>query len=279
MEKIIIIGSSGFLGTALATKASQNCSLIATYRNSPCKVTKSNIEQLLVDFEDGATVREIEQKIGNNDIVILASNVEYGEQSERTIERYQHFLRFLVVRHIKSVFISSDAIFDGRQNCYSEDSVPNPMTEYGKRKLESEKIIDNGCNLIIRTSYLYGFNGYSVDKRLKELVKASSQGITVNRFKGFIRNPIHVQDLAQVILQLLDKNGVFHVAGPPVSAFDFAIRLKEETGINVRISEVEPNEHEIANIPMNTNLISLRLSSLGIEIPSLEDHRGKMYLG
>lgn len=258
--------------------ASQNCSVIATYRNSPCKVTNPNVEQLLADFENDVTVRGLENKIGNNDIVILASNVEYGEQNERTIERYQRFLRTLVVRQIKTVLISSDAVFDGRQNWYAEDSVPNPITEYGKRKLESEKIIDDGYNLIIRTSYLYGFNGYTVDKRLKELVKASSHGITVNRFKGYIRNPIHVQDLTKVILQLLDKKGVFHVAGPSVSAFNFALRLKEETGINVHISEVEPNKHEIANIPMNTNLISLRLSSLGIEIPSLDDHRGKMYL-
>ena len=44
---------------------------------------------------------------------------------------------------IKPIFMSTDLVFSGLKGNYSEKSIPNPKTLYGKQKLKIEKFIKN----------------------------------------------------------------------------------------------------------------------------------------
>lgn len=57
------------------------------------------------------------------------------------------------------VHYSTDYVFDGRKaSPYTEDDTPNPLSAYGRTKLEGEQRIGAaGCrHLILRTSWVYG---------------------------------------------------------------------------------------------------------------------------
>lgn len=54
---------------------------------------------------------------------------------------------------IKSIFLSSEAVFDGRKGMYTEEDIPNPITLYGKQKLQIENLNDY---LIFRISRATG---------------------------------------------------------------------------------------------------------------------------
>ena len=58
----------------------------------------------------------------------------------------------------KIVYISTEAVFDGKRGNYSENDMPQPITLYGRAKHEAEKVIQKqtGNYMIIRTSYIYG---------------------------------------------------------------------------------------------------------------------------
>ena len=279
MEKIIVIGASGYLGTAITDLASRTYPVIATYRTTPCLVNNRNTSHERVDFDDQQSVMAILQFIQTTDIVIVASNVEYGSPNKTILDNYHGLLHTLQRISIKTIFISSDAVFDGKEEKYAEDSAPNPITDYGRRKFKSERIIGAGQNLIIRTSYLYGSNRYVVDKRFQEIESAAKNGHTINKPTNLIRNPIHVVDLAKVILLLKEKTGIFHVAGPRMSTYTFYHFLAKEAGINVDIKEVMLNQEQANEIPLNTNLISNKLRSLEIHIPSMEENSGRIYPG
>ncbi|HWQ41435.1 MAG TPA: sugar nucleotide-binding protein [Desulfosporosinus sp.] len=278
MKRIIIVGASGYLGTAVTGLASKTYKVLAMFRRRPCPITSANIDHSQLDFRIITTVEAFQNIIRKTDLVLVASNVEYEHPDDITLTNYEGFLRILADRGIKTVYVSSDAIFDGKQPSYTEESVPNPITDYGKRKLRAERIIGNGCNVIIRTSYLYGSNGYAVDKRLREFERASINDKMVFRYKYLIRNPIHVRDLANILLLLKDKSGIFHAAGSSMSVYDFSRFLAEEAGTNVAIKEVELGKQEAVTIPMNTNLVSVKLQGLGITIPSMEENRGRVYM-
>ena len=279
MNRIVVIGSSGYLGTAVTGLASQSYKVLATFRRTPCPVANLNTDHVQLDFGVDTTVENLRNLIRKEDVVIVASNVEYGQPNGTVISNYEGFLQSLVDRGPKTVYVSSDAVFDGKANSYTEENTPNPITPYGRRKLRAERIIGNSFNCIIRTSYLYGSNGYTVDKRLLELDKAAKDGKAVFRYKNLIRNPIHVRDLANALLQLKDKCGIFHVAGPAMSLYDFSRFLADEAGIAVPIKEVELSAEESAGIPMNTNLVSIKLQGLGISISSMAENRGRICLG
>lgn len=61
----------------------------------------------------------------------------------------------------KLIHISTDFVFDGEKGNYSETDEPNPISVYGKTKLEGENFILNGgvSASIYRTSVLYGWPG------------------------------------------------------------------------------------------------------------------------
>lgn len=51
-------------------------------------------------------------------------------------------------------FLSSEAVFDGETGMYSEEDIPNPITLYGRQKLQIEQYIMRNHNnyLIFRIS-------------------------------------------------------------------------------------------------------------------------------
>lgn len=279
MKKIIVIGSSGYLGTAITDLASRTYPVIATYRSTPCPVNNSNTVHVRVDFGDPLSVIALLQLINKMDIVIVASNVEYGSPNKTIISNYHRMLCALQRDSIKIIYISSDAVFDGKADKYTEDSTPNPITDYGKLKFESESIICERQNVIVRTSYLYGSNRYIVDKRVREIENAAKNGSTLTKEINLIRNPINVIDLAKAILLLKEKAGIFHVAGPRMSAYMFYHFLANEAGIIVDIKEVVLKQERANEIPLNTNLVSDKLSDLGIRIPSMKEKSGRIYSG
>ena len=60
--------------------------------------------------------------------------------------------------NIKLIFISTDQIYNGLKDSYSEKDTPNPINNYGISKVKSEEYIlkHYSNSLIVRTNFLDG---------------------------------------------------------------------------------------------------------------------------
>ena len=119
-------------------------------------------------------------------------------------------------RQIRLIHISSDYVFDGRQErtvTYSEDDKMNPINIYGKSKLAGEKEIKNILEkyFIIRTAWLYGLHGNNFVYTMLRLFKEKDLIKVVEDQWG---SPTYTVDLAGAILKIIENNsvsyGIYH---------------------------------------------------------------------
>ena len=76
------------------------------------------------------------------------------------------------------VHFSTDYVFDGtKSGRYVESDPPNPLSVYGRSKLEGERaVLESGCiGIVLRTSWVYGEHGGNFAKTMLRLATERAQ--------------------------------------------------------------------------------------------------------
>jgi len=113
------------------------------------------------------------------------------------------------------VHISSDAVFDGTSNPYTEAARPNPITPYGAAKAAAETAVSAIASraAIVRTSLI--ISREPLDPQTRLVLDLATGRRAGHLFTDQYRCPIGVGDLAGAVLELAanDFAGVINVAG------------------------------------------------------------------
>src|SRR5204862_2370103 len=146
-------------------------------------------------------------------------------------------VRDLASRRAKLVHLSTNYVFDGRREApYGEDDLPAPRSIYALTKLAGEHAaLAYGRNaLVVRGAGLYGLHGSAskggnfVQRMLK---RANEQG-SLKMVADQRLQPTFTQDLAQALIDAVDKSGVVHLtASGACSWFEFTEAIMELAGI------------------------------------------------
>jgi len=154
---------------------------------------------------------------------------------------------FSAKRQIRLIHISTDYVFDGRQEggavAYSEDDETNPINIYGKSKLAGEeeikKILDK--YFIIRTAWLYGLKGNNFVYTMLRLFKERDMVKVVEDQWG---SPTYTVDLAKAILKTIEDDsvsyGLYHFTNEGmISWYEFARAIYKKAK---RLGLIEDNK-------------------------------------
>jgi len=136
---------------------------------------------------------------------------------------------FSTERQIRLIHISTDYVFDGRQEmtaAYSENDKTNPMNIYGKSKLAGEEEIKNILEkfFIIRTAWLCGLQGSNFIYIMLRLFKERDVVKVVEDQWG---SPTYTVDLAEAILKIIEDDsvsyGIYHFTNEGITNwYEFA---------------------------------------------------------
>ncbi len=201
MEKILVTGSNGYLGS----------SFLNQYKDKYLFEKFSLLNQKLenIDF--------------NNIDKILHCAALVHQKIEQSYEKYREInvdypiklAKLAKQNGIKQfVFISSIAVYGEDEERLAEDTICNPITPYGKSKLEAEEEFlklndENFIVSIIRPPMIYGKdapgNIDSLIKLIKKIPIIPLGGIENKRSFISIQNLCHMID--EVIVQ--QKSGIF----------------------------------------------------------------------
>src|SRR5262245_20377289 len=117
------------------------------------------------------------------------------------------------------VYYSTDYVFNGENGPYAEDDPVQPISIYGKSKLQGERAVrdENAQALIIRTAVVYGPEPQGKNT-VYQTLRRTRAGERLRIPGDQLCSPTYNVDLAAASIALATQalQGVFHVAGPSV---------------------------------------------------------------
>lgn len=146
----------------------------------------------------------------------------------------------------KLIHVSTDYVFSGEGNTpRSEWDLCNPQSVYGKTKYLGEQYVRDFCKryFIVRTAWLYGYEGNNFVKTIMRIAREKGSATVVNDQFG---NPTNAADLAHHLLKLAvtEQYGVYHCTGTgECSWYDFACKIVEYAGIPATVSPCTTAEY------------------------------------
>lgn len=145
----------------------------------------------------------------------------------------------------KLLHVSTDYVFAGDgSRPYSEWDVCDPKSVYGASKFLGEQYVREFCSryFIVRTAWLYGYEGGNFVKAILRKARAEGACKVVNDQRG---NPTNAADLAYHILKIAagEEYGVYHCTGNgECTWFDFASKIVELAGIPCTVTPCTSEE-------------------------------------
>ncbi len=234
--KIFIFGSSGMLGSECRKVFDQDHEVVCPDKKSVDIVSWDMVIESLTDADPDAIVNCVGfndlEACESEDFAIRKTNVEGPRNLAQVSARFG----------CKMVHISCGHIFDGQKPMpqpYFEDDTPNPLSEYGNLKLESETAIRGNSPdyIIVRSMCLYGRNGNNLVKAiLRDALKKETK--TLRAPKDCFMAPTWSYRLALQIKELIENNGrgTYHATAEGYcSQFEFTKYVLERLEVKKRV--------------------------------------------
>lgn len=266
--KILIAGGTGMLGSDCVEVLSQDHDVKAPDKNELDIVSWDGVIENLQNYTPDVIINcagftDVDAS-GTEDFAVRKMNIEGPRNLAQCSARFE----------CKIIHISSDYIFDGQKPIpqpYFEDDTANPLSAYGKSKMESEIAIrDNSPNyIIIRTGWLYGVNGKNFVKSiLNKAVRNRKKTIQV--VKDQFGSPTWTYCLALQIRELIhvDARGTYHATALDYcSRYECAKYILDKLRINTKIEPIHFRELAGSAIrPANCILENRRLNVQGVSV-------------
>lgn len=238
MKKLLVTGASGFLGWNVFKEQAPDWHLTGTWnQHRDGLMPRSDHYQLnlLERDEIWRCLKEL-----NPDAVLhlaACADTNYCEENpEETwalnVDATATLAEMCAERRVHLIFTSSEQVFDGTKEQYSEEDEPNPQNEYGKQKLEAEKLVRAIYPeaAIVRISVLYGMASSARPGFLQKWLDAWQHFVPVKAFYDEFRSFLGGASAARGLFHLLGQqaSGTIHIGGEEgLSRFDLALLVRE----------------------------------------------------
>ncbi|WP_433089708.1 SDR family oxidoreductase [Dactylosporangium sp. CA-052675] len=239
MARILITGATGCLGQRVAALAvASGHTVLGTHVRPWIDAVRGGagpaISPIRLDIRDRDAVRDVVDAVEPDLVVHTAAGRDRNDWVTNADGAAN--VALACGDRVRLVHVSSDAIFSGRAGReYTEADRPDPIYPYGAAKAAAEtavRAIAPGAALV-RTSLIVGYGNGGHEQLTYDLIAGRVDGAL---FTDEIRKPVHVDDLADALLEIGagDFHGIIHVAGADaVSRYDLGVLVAERDRLDV----------------------------------------------
>lgn len=280
---ILVTGASGLLGANLLWCAcNQGREVVGIYRGHPLRII--GVPMYSLDLIDLSATRKILVTLKPECIVhcAAATNVDWCEDHPAEAERINAQASIMLAQTAHEIgasflYISTDAVFDGKRGNYSETDESVPINTYGISKLKGEQgVFRSHPSALVARVNIYGWNAQDKYSLAEWILHELENSKKVPGFTDICFTPMLVNDLVEVLLSMLDAglSGLYHVTGGGrISKYEFAQRLATLFGfdssriIPVKSAEAKLRAPRPADISLNSKKI---IAALGHPMPDVD---------
>lgn len=244
--KILILGSNGRLGTALARR----------WTSLP-DVEVIALTRAQVDLSDPEKAESALAAIsfGEGDVVVncaAATDVDGCERDREGAERINalspgRIARLCAGRKARLVHIGTDYVFDGESELpYTEEEEPRPLSHYGATKLEGDRevLAASPDHCVVRVSWVFGPDKPSFVDAIVKRALTSPEAAAVHDKTS---SPAYTEDLAVWLAEFLKPTvpgGIYHLCNSGTCSWrdygEYALQCAKEAGHPVLTTSVAP---------------------------------------
>jgi dTDP-4-dehydrorhamnose reductase len=263
IENFLVTGSSGLLGSKIVEQAREHFKVIPTYRTKP--LFADSVEMNITD--EGEVLRVFSRF--RPDVVVhtaAETNVDRCEVNKEhawkvNVEGTRNIAKICNRIGAKIVYVSTDYVFGGEKELYTEEDEPNPANYYGLTKLEGERYVMEICEdyVIVRPSVLYGWHLWKPNF-VKWVITSLRETKQISVVNDHFNSPTLADNLAEVMLEIVNRDlkGLYHAAGSErINRFEFTLKIAETFDLDsslikpIKMSELEA---WVAKRPIDSSL-------------------------
>jgi len=294
-KRILITGGTGLLGLAIQQSAPTDIQGFSVYFPERSLPEPLHFPIRAADVTDRRQMQSVFEWAKPDVVIHTAAigSVDFAERNREQTRRVnvggtEIVAELCQIFKSRLIYISSNAVFDGRSPLYSETAPVNPINYYGQLKVEAENIVRESSIYwaIVRPILMYGwpYPGER-DNPVVWWVRSLENGKHIKVVDNVFSKPLPAWSCAEVIWEVIrqQQTGIYHVAGRDhLSLYDFALQVAEVFDLDAELITPVPDSYfpEIAPRPQDTSFDTTKMENeLGVKTIGVKDGLIRMQSG
>jgi len=290
--KIVILGFNSFVGSAIASHFSSMIGVelihVGRKESDSHEVVKFEVVNDTDVLDESVDKLIAGLNLDNDSIVINCismGDVDRCEVDKEDCKVQNHLFVELLYNHLKNynfkklIHFSTNAVYDGENAPYGENSQCRPINFYGLVKLKADEFLlcqQDPRVMVVRPITMYGRvpNG-GRGNPTSMIIKKLQDGQNLKLVNDVLVNILYIGDLVRAVEKLIavDFSGLINISGNTVySRYELGLKISELIDAKKALIEsVTSAEFEtIADRPLDTSFNNTLMKKMGIRARTLE---------
>ncbi len=216
--KFLVTGAAGLIGNQVARDLSKYNEVFSCYNQSQSQFGTP----MKMDLQNHTMISDVLSEVKPNIVIHLGAmtGVDLCEKNESDAFDINSKATEVIAKKCSEfnsflIYVSTDYVFDGQSGMYNEDDLPNPISVYGKSKLDGEIAVQSFASdwCIARTSTPYGVHSTKKSFPLW-IIDTVKRNKKVHIVTDQMTSPTYVPNLSKMLMEISEKKitGIIHAA-------------------------------------------------------------------